>query len=192
MGVKVYVVQQGNGIIGYCYCSSSIRSIDGCLRKLMRLCPSHSKFSGSSFRLKCCSRRCWKAPHLAMMCQGVSSSSLQCLQRGSGLFPGSSRLLCLLRKQCPVSQRTALPQVFLAHFMICFEILMLGFWKNSFVCLQALLLSHLAVQWKSINFLISFLKKVVGRGSHGSGPGELRRAPFLASRSALSLPCMPQ
>ena len=62
--------------------------------------------------------------------------------------------------------------------MICFEILMLGFWKNSLVCLQALFLSHLAVQWKSINFLISFLKKVVGRGSHGSGPGELRRAPF--------------
>ena len=76
--------------------------------------------------------------------------------------------------------------------MICFEILMLGFWKNSLVCLQALLLSHLAVQWKSINFLISSLKKVVGRGSQGSGPGEFRRAPVLACWSALSFPWMPQ
>ena len=71
-------------------------------------------------------------------------------------------------------------------------ILVFGFWKNSLVCLQALLLSHLAVQWKFTSFLISFLKKVVGRGRKGSGPGELRRAPFLASWSALSLPWMPQ
>ena len=67
-----------------------------------------------------------------------------------------------------------------------------GFWKKSLVCLQALLFVHLAVQWKFISFLISFLKKVVGRGSHGSGPGELRRAPFLASWSAFSFPWMPQ
>ena len=76
--------------------------------------------------------------------------------------------------------------------MICLEILEFGFWKKSLVCLQALLLSHLAVQWKFISFLISFLKKVVGRGSHGSGPGELRRTPVLASWSALSFPWIPQ
>ena len=76
--------------------------------------------------------------------------------------------------------------------MICLVILRFGFWKKSLVCLQALLLSHLAAQWKFTSCLISFLKKVVGRGSHGSGPGELRRAPFLASWSALSFPWMPQ
>ena len=76
--------------------------------------------------------------------------------------------------------------------MISLVILEFGFWKKSLVCLLALLLSHLAVQWKFNSFLISFLKKVMGRGSHGSGPGELRRAPFLASWSALSFPWMPQ
>ena len=62
--------------------------------------------------------------------------------------------------------------------MICLVILRIGFWKKSFVCLHALLFCHLAVQWKSISFLISFLKKVVGRGSQGSGPGALFRARF--------------
>ena len=76
--------------------------------------------------------------------------------------------------------------------MICLVTLKFGFWKKSFVCLHALLFCHLAVQWKSISFLIAFLKKVVGRGSQGSGPGVLWRAPFLASWSALSFPWMPQ
>ena len=148
-----------------CGVSDSIRSIHGCLRTLRRSCPSHSKPSGSLWRLKWCSLVCWKAPHLAMMCQGVSSSSLQCLQSGFGWLIGSSKWLCRFRKQWPVSHLIALPKLFLVHFMICFVMFGFSFRKKSFVCLQVLLLIHLYVQWKFTRFLIVCLKKVVGARS---------------------------
>ena len=91
-----------------------------------------------------------------------------------------------------MSHRTALPKVFLEHFIICLDILRIGFWKNSLVCLQVLLLVHLVVQWKCMRFLILFLKYVVGRGSQGSGPGAACSAPSLACSSAFSFPGMPQ
>ena len=172
--------------------SDSIWSIDGCLRKFRRSWPSHSKFSGSSWRLKYCSLMCWKAPHLAIICQGVSSSSLQCLQSGSGLLMGSSKWLWRFKKQWPVSHLIAFPKLVLVHCIICFVIFGFGFWKNSFVCLQVLLLIHLCVQWKLMRFLIVILKKVVGRGSQGSGPEVMVQAPNLACSSAISFPEIPQ
>ena len=43
-----------------------------------------------------------------------------------------------------------------------------------------------------MRFLMVFLKKVVGSGSHGSGPGVGVQAPVLASVSASSFPKIPQ
>ena len=137
----------------------------------LRLFPSHLKSSGISCMPKHWIWMCWKAPHLAIICQGVSSSSLQCLHEGSGLLKGSVICLCLFRKQWPVIHLMALPKVSLGHFMICFEKVGFGSWRNSLVCLHLSVLFHLFVQWKWISSFIFLLKNVVGRGSQGSTPG---------------------
>ena len=153
-----------------CYSSSSINSVSQWVKNLIRLLPSHLKSSGSSCMPKHCTRMCWKAPHLAIICQGVSSSSVQCLYEGSELLKGSVICLCLLMKQWPVIHLMALPKVCLVHFMICFEKVGFGSWKNNLVCLHLSVLLHLFVLWKWMISLIFLLKNLVGRGSQGSRP----------------------
>ena len=75
------------------------------------------------------------ASQLHMMCAGVSSSMLQSLHMGEGLFVGSRRWLCLFRKQCPVSHLDSLPKssLFSLRRWLLLAVSTLG--KNIWVCL---------------------------------------------------------
>ncbi len=77
-----------------------------------------------------------------MICEGVSPAISQIRQVGLGYLIGSRRLLCLLRKQWPVSHLAAIPNESLSSLRR--ERVLLGaiVGKDIFVCLYSVELSH--------------------------------------------------
>ena len=70
--------------------------IIGCCMKLMRDCSLHSgRVLCRKWFWKWWYLRVARASQLHIMCAGVSSSMLQSLHMGEGLFTGSRRWLCM-------------------------------------------------------------------------------------------------
>ena len=129
---------------------------------------------------------------MAARCQEVSSWLWQSLHMAESVISGLSKCMCLLRKLCPViiSPTYQRPPFVLARRLE--EILWSGDGNHNFVCLQGSDSVHLSFQARTTDSLTNLLKKPCIRGIHGSGPQTSRRAPVLASRSAASLPVIPQ
>ena len=115
------------------------------------------------------------------MCSGVSSSLSQNLHKEVRNSSSFSSLLCLLKKQCPVSHRQARPKRSLPSLTMYLDLFLSVFGNHILVCLLEFkpfhLWSHSLVKW--LNVLD--LKKECEGGSHGPGPKATSVVPFLAS-----------
>ena len=125
------------------------------------------------------------------MCSGVSSSLSQNLHKEVRNSSSFSSLLCLLKKQCPVSQRQTRPKRSLPSLTMYLDLFLSVFGNHILVCRLEFkpfhLWSHSLVKW--LNVLD--LKNECEGGSHGPGPKAISVVPFLASWSAISLPTKP-
>ena len=133
-----------------------------------------------------------------MICEEVSCSKLHALHVGDWYLMGSSRWLCLFRKQWPVSHLMALPKSSLLSFRRWLLLTGSTLGKKIFVCLQWGEFSHCIFQVFKLCSFVMFLTWDrgigVGRklGLIGSGVGgRVREVPCLARTSAVSFPSFP-
>ena len=99
-----------------------------------------------------------------MIWEGVSSAISQIRQVGLGYLIGFRSVLCLLRKQWPVSHLAAKPNESLSSLSRELDFLGAVVGKNILVCLYSVEVCHFLFHFLSIAVLIMFLMYGFGNG----------------------------